>query len=150
MSFLQSSSLRLKEGNILEREYLQDTGYTFTSPQTLALFQEDVRGMRLIGTYEFNKISDRHKTYLGLAMHQQLKIWKSEDDVPIYTFSFYAGTSTKEHKVFRAAWFDDFIQVDAETLSVILQFTRSKRRPSRKVSLFQGSTDRSSFGSGKI
>jgi hypothetical protein len=143
--------LVFKRNEVTERQFDIDPGYQFINQDDLIMFQESLRDMELLGTFDFDKLWSTRKGFVGEATNENLKIWRSHDIPPIFSLSFYASSVEKRHLEFYVPWFDPQILSDKATNLVRLNFARGRAtgpenaEQPRRVSM-SGIARRFSFG----
>ena len=126
VSFQDRHRLVFKRHEAVEHKFDIDAGYQFINPEDVRMFQEGLRDMELLGTFEFDKLWSARKGFLGEATNENLKLWRSHDLPPMLSLSFYASSVEKRHLEFCVPWFEPQITSDKPTNLVRLNFIRGK------------------------
>lgn len=127
VSFQERHKLVFKRHETVERQFEIDPEYQFINKDDLRMFQEGVRDMELLGTFEFDKLWSARKGFLGEATNETLKLWRSHDIPPISLMSFYASSIKEQcHVEFCLPWFEPQMVLDKPSNLVRLNFKRPK------------------------
>lgn len=130
VSFHESHQLVFRRPESVEAKATLPVSYTFIQPQDVRLFQEDLRSMDLLGTYDFTKITSAQADgFCGEATNEVVKLWRSRAHPPIFLFGFYASSVERQHLEFHIPWFERQVAV-SRTGHVRLNFNRGRRHSS--------------------
>jgi hypothetical protein len=127
VSFHESHQLVFRRSESVEATTTLPVIYTFIQPQDVRSFQEDLRSMDLLGTYDFTKItSDQADRFCGEATNEVVKVWRGRGYPPTFLFSFYASSVEKQHLEFHIPWFERQVAV-SKAGHMRLNFARVRR-----------------------
>ena len=83
--------------------------YSFETPEELKLFLEEVRGKDLLYAFDFDRISSaRSSIYYGESAQESLKLWRSREQNPVCSLSFFANVENRNFE-FPLSWFENTI-----------------------------------------
>jgi hypothetical protein len=106
--------------------------YIFTKRKDFEDFQSELRGKRLVGTFEVRKIESAVSTKFGEATDQHLKIWKDYATKEC-SISFYASAISKpRHREFPLAMLEQELGFNKKVKEELrLNFIRGPPEPKR-------------------
>ena len=126
VSFHESHQLIFRRSESVEATTTLPVIYTFIQPRDVKSFQEDLRNMNLLGTYDFTKItSAQTDRFCGEATNEVVKLWRSREYPHAFSLSFYASSVEKQHLEFHIPWFERQVTV-RRTSHMRLDFARER------------------------
>jgi hypothetical protein len=143
VSFLESHQLTFRNEQTIERQENTVVTYKFIQDTDFKIFQEDLRNMDLLGSFDCVRIAAGHQSRLAeSANNEVLTLWRSREAIPVFTLCFYAGSVHRRYVELPISWFQRDLDRDSDRNSVRLHFndhgelntehrwTRFKRRVS--------------------
>jgi hypothetical protein len=119
--------LVLRQEETIVRQLNLHLDYGFPSLDDWKTFQESLRGMDLLDTFEFDKVRSKRKTPWGEATKETLKLWRSRDPSHRLSLSFYASNTGEGDLEFSLPCFERKITTKAIGKLVLLKFRRQNQ-----------------------
>lgn len=98
-----------------------DVEYQFNAESACARFQEEVRGMHLLGTFDAETVRTDSDSTWGVASGQDVKLWRSREPDGVASLSFFASRRD-DHCEFPLEWFQRVLRLDGKRAAVELAF----------------------------